>query len=203
MTEKAGFSLAKTKCGTVVLQWQSNCKINELRNFGKKATFLTVLFTQLYLNKAWIGTKKGTTKPSGVCRTSGFDPRTRLFILTALYTGGYVAGPLNSYVVNLIFRYNYAHFSHSSLCRCVSSQLSLWLHMKSCSYGWGPNFSFNNFHRHNVPVGSALSMQPAGFKELLTRSELTCQGYCVCLTFSVHYRVCKVVAVIMCFCNIC
>lgn len=75
--------------------------------------------------------------------------------------------------------------------------------MKSCSYRWRPNFSLDSLHCHTVPAESAQCMQQAGIKELLTQSELTCQGCCGCLTFSFHYRVCKGVAVITCFRNIC
>ena len=39
---------------------------------------------------------------------------------------GDFACPLNTCVVNLPFRNNYAHLSHSSVCHCVSYQPSMW-----------------------------------------------------------------------------
>lgn len=56
-------------------------------------------------------------------RTSGLESSLHL---NCSPLWGDFAGLLNTYVVNLTFRYNYAHFSRSSLCHCVSYQPSMW-----------------------------------------------------------------------------
>lgn len=96
---------------------------------------------------------------------------------------GDYAGPLNTYVVSLTLRYNYAHLSYSSLCHCVSYQPSL-ASREKLLLRIRPNFSLNSFHCNTAPLGFAVSVQLAGIRELLTQSELTCQGYRVCLIFS-------------------
>jgi len=88
--------------------------------------------------------------------------------------------------------------SAAPLSATVFLTIPLWLQVKSCSYSWRSNISLNSFH-HAVQAWSAQSVQAAGIKEMLAQSELTSQGYYVCLTLVLH----KCVAVMICFCNIC
>lgn len=89
---------------------------------------------------------------------------------------GDLAGPLNTYVVDLTFKYNYAHLSHSSACHFVSYQPSIW---RAALTDGGLIFhsadSVSTPFQSN-PRGPA---GKAGMRELLTRSEVTRQGHCV------------------------
>lgn len=133
---------------------------------------------------------------------NGFEPCILLFISTALHS--WVIQPIEYaglYVVNLTFRYNYAHLSRSPLSPCFLLALS--------SYRWRAALTDRGLIFLST-ASIATSFQrdllfPSSRPESKScwQSELTCQGHRVCMTFSLHYRACECVAVLMHFCVIC
>lgn len=93
---------------------------------------------------------------------------------------GDLVGPLNAYAVDLTFKHNYAHLSHSSACHFVSYQPSI---SRAARADGGliflsTAFASTPFQRNLL----ARRWQQQGWRggvigELSTRSEVTCQGH--------------------------
>lgn len=84
------------------------------------------LSIQLLRYHIGVGTKveeKESIKAHRASGTSGFVSSLQF---NCSLRWGALAGPLNTYVVNLTLRYNYTHLSHSSVCCSVSYQPSMW-----------------------------------------------------------------------------